>query len=205
MIVAAAVPAFAACATVPASDTASAAGNVTPAMIESTPIAVMEADMLRRMTDPNILGHIAMSDSVEVVMAQFAQKRTRSDDILSYARQMDVDHSSDRAKVRDLAQTTGVGMHTIAGELKASHMGSMVDSVGPQISEITFDRNYVLANLQMHQHMLAELQTLQSVAQNSAVRDHIAAMLPVVQGHLNGARDLARKYGYGSKPLMTRP
>jgi len=64
-----------------------------------------------------------------------------------------------------------------------------------------FDRNYILSQVQMHQHMLGELQVMQDVAKNASVRDHVKATIPVVQAHLDRARDIAKKYDYGHKPL----
>jgi predicted outer membrane protein len=204
ILTAAATTAFVACASTPQYDTASAAGNLS--LLDAPPVTLSadELTMLSRMTDANILGHVAMADSVEVVMAEFAEKRTMSDDILAYARRMDTDHSTHLLKTRDLAGTTNVGIHTIVGEMKASHMGEMVDSIGPQKSEVNFSRNYVLSQVQMHRHMLAELNELAAVAKNAAVRDHITATIPVVQGHLNDAIALARKYDYASKKSLMK-
>lgn len=202
LIGAIAAPAFVACASTQTSDTSAAGALAVPNVIEIVPVSASEAVMLRRMTDPNILGHVSMSDSVEVVMAKFAQQRTKNDDVLDFARKMDVDHSTDMQAVRNIAQTTGLGMHTIVGELAMSHMGAMVDSVGPQISGMTFDRNYILANVQMHQHMLAELETLHASAQNATVREHLAQMIPTVQSHLDRARDIARKYDWASRKAL---
>lgn len=202
LVVALAVPAFVACSSTQ-QNSAEAAGDIMPAQdIEVVPISASEAEMLRRMTDANRLGHMAMGDSVEVVMAQMAEQRTKNDDVLKYARQMDVDHNTSLLAERNLGKTSGLGINTMANELKLSHMGRMVDSIGPQISEVTFDRNYILAMVQMHTHMLGELQEMQASARNQAVRDHIAATIPVVQGHLNRARDIAHKYDYASKKKL---
>jgi predicted outer membrane protein len=200
VVAAVAAPAFIACASTHSNSVMSSAGtlNLTDA---TRALSSSEVNMLERMTDPNILGHIAMNDSVEIVMAQFAEHRTKNDDVLNFAREMDVDHSSDIAAERTLGTTSGVGIHTLANELKASHMGPMVDSVGPQISEMTFDRNYILSQVEMHQHMLGELEVLQGVAKNDMVRDHVRAVIPVVQSHLDRARAIAKKYDYGHKPL----
>jgi predicted outer membrane protein len=116
--------------------------------------------------------------------------------VLNYAREMDTDHSTHLQAERTLAKTSGVGIHTLANELKMSHMGRMVDSIGPQISEATFDRNYILAQIQMHQHMIGELQILQNVAMNPLVRDHVKATIPVVQAHLDRAKAIAKKYQF---------
>jgi putative membrane protein len=199
VVAALAAPAFIACASTHQNDSVAAGTlNVTDA---TATLSSSEVSMLQRMTDPNILGHIAMSDSVEIVMAQFAEHRTKNDDVLNFARMMDVDHSSDIEAERQLGSTTGVGIHTLANELKVSHMGPMVDSVGPQIAEMKFDRNYILSQVQMHQHMLGELQVLQDVAKNDRVREHVKATIPVVQAHLDRAREIAKKYDYGHKPL----
>ncbi|HEY4304528.1 MAG TPA: DUF4142 domain-containing protein [Gemmatimonadaceae bacterium] len=200
VVAALAAPAFIACASTHARDNMAAAGtlNLTDA---TAALSSSEVTMLQRMTDPNILGHLAMGDSVEVVMAELAQTRTKNDDVLNFARDMKIDHATHLEAERSLAKTSGVGIHTLANELAVSHMGRMVDSVGPQISELRFDRNYVLAQVEMHQHMLGELQVLQDVAKNDMVRDHVKATIPVVQAHLDRARALAKKYDYGHKPL----
>jgi putative membrane protein len=203
VVAALAAPAFIACASTRQSDSVSAAGtlNFSDATDATAALSSSEVAMLQRMTDPNILGHMAMGDSVEIVMAEYAQRRTKNDDVLDFARMMASDHSTHLTAERTLGTTSGVGIHTLANELKASHMGRMVDSIGPQISELTFDRNYVLAQIEMHQHMLGELQVMQGVAKNEMVRDHVKATIPVVQAHLDRARAIAKKYDYGHKPL----
>jgi predicted outer membrane protein len=199
VVAALAAPAFIACASSHQNDmSAGGSLNLTDA---TAALSSSEVNMLQRMTDPNILGHIAMNDSVEIVMAEFAERRTKNDDVLNFARAMDVDHSTDIAAERSLATTSGVGIHTLANELKASHMGRMVDSIGPQVSDLRFDSNYIIAQIEMHQHMLGELQVLQDVAKNDAVRNHVKATMPVVQAHLDRARAIAKKYDYGRKPM----
>jgi putative membrane protein len=193
LIAAFAIPALAACS----SYGGSAGGTLdltNPSIVP--PLRMNEVRLLRGMTDANILGHMAMSDSVEVVMAKYAEQRTKDDAVLEFARQMDVEHSTNLAAERQLAQNTGLGMNTMVGEMRVSHMGTLVDSVGPQVSDINFDHNYVVANVQMHRHMLAELEQLQGVAKNDKVQDHIAATMATVERHLSEAHDLAVKHGY---------
>jgi predicted outer membrane protein len=200
VVAALAAPAFIACASTRQNDAMSAAGTLDLPDYAAS-LSTSEMGMLQRMTDPNILGHMAMADSIEAVMAQFAERRTKNDDVLEFARMMDVDHSNHLNADRALGVSSGVGIHTLAIELKASHMGQMVDSIGPQISELKFDRNYILAQIQMHEHMLGELEVMQDVAQNDMVRDHVKATIPVVAAHLERARAIAKKYEFGHKPL----
>jgi predicted outer membrane protein len=200
VVAALAAPAFIACASTRQNDAVSAAGTLNLPDYAAS-LITSEVGMLQRMTDPNILGHMAMADSVEIVMAQFAQRRTKNDDVLQFARMMDVDHSNHLNAERTLGTTSGVGIHTLANELKVSHMGQMVDSIAPQISELKFDRNYILAQIQMHEHMLGELEVMEDVAKNDMVRDHVKGTIPVVAAHLDRARAIAKKYEFGTKPL----
>jgi putative membrane protein len=164
--------------------------------LQDSVISPREVKMLQSMTDPNILGHMAMADSVEIVMAKMAQNRSKSDGVLQFAKQMLADHTASLDNERAVARRTGLGMQTMTGELNVSHFGTMVDSVSPKVSDIAFDRDYVLAQVQMHQHILMELRTLQTVARNPAVRSHIAATIPVVAEHLKRARALAVSHDY---------
>jgi len=185
-----------ACASTSRNQATYSAGNVSLTEPVVPPLAASEVDMLRRMTDPNILGHLAMGDSVEIVMAKFAEGRTKDDAVLDLARTMDVDHSTSLQRERDIAGRNGLGMQTMVGELKMSHMGTYVDSLSPRISELTFDHNYIMAQVQVHRHMLAELRTLQDVARDDAIRRHIAAAIPIVSAHYMKAHDLAVKRQY---------
>lgn len=193
----AALPAFAACAANPPIR-GTAAGVVSPASNSLMLPSLMpsEVELLQRMTDPNILGHIAMGDSVELVMASLAVQRSRSADVLDLARRIIDDHSNSLSRGRDIARKTGLGMHTIAGELALSHMGPWVDSVGPRISDVRIDHNFLIAQIEMHQHMLAEMNTLLTVARDSSVRWHIETDIPTLTDHLERARALAVKRQY---------
>jgi putative membrane protein len=195
-----AIPAGLACASAHHSQTVSSAGSVS---LTDTPrnavLSSRETEMLRSMTDPNILGHMAMADSVEIVMGKLALNRSKTDAVDDFARQMISDHTASLDAEHAIARHDGMGMQTMVGELNVSHMGPMVDSVGPTISEATFDRNYLLSQVQMHRHILAELQTLQDVARDRAVREHVVAAIPVVTQHMNRAHDLAVQRGYLKK------
>jgi predicted outer membrane protein len=60
------------------------------------------------------------------------------------------------------------------------------------------DRGFIRQQVALHQRMINELQSLRSSAQNSAVRQHIDTVLPVMQRHLSRARELQQSLGGGN-------
>jgi predicted outer membrane protein len=194
--VGAALSALAASAAVAQPDQSTAAGTVLP-LYSAAPVGVSETELLRRMSDANILGHLATMDSIEVSMSEWTAGLSKSDAVLKYAKEMDATYRNNLNRDHQLAQQTGIGMTTMAGELKRSHIGPSLDSV--QIaSDLNLDRLYLLSQVQFHRHMLDELQTLEPAAKHPAIRAHIAAAIPIQQDQLMRARAIAISKGFMS-------
>ena len=175
-----------------------ASGTVDLSAYQIPPLDASEQQLLRGMSDADILGHFITVDSMEVATADSAMRILKTDDVLAYARLMHAAHTDHWKRVRDIAKQSAITPVTIFGGLKASHVAASLDSVH-FASDVTLDRHYVMSQVQLHQHVLAELEALQSVAKNPAVRDEIAATIPVVRDHLSRAHALAVEKGFEKK------
>jgi predicted outer membrane protein len=162
------------------------------------PLPPSEAQLLSGMSDANILGHLAATDSLEVALSDTAILHSKSDTVLKYARSMRAMHLASLNAVKVIAKETGLGLTTMTGELRRTHMFATPDSV-TNASDLTIDRHYVLGQIELHQHMIGELELLQTVAKNPRVRDHIAAEIPNERQNLAKARALAHVLGYEVK------
>jgi putative membrane protein len=161
-------------------------------------LAPSESKFLRGFNDSEILGHLMLADSAEVSIAQAALRRSKSDAVLAYAKQMASDHASAKNATRQIAKQADITPVAIVNEMKMSHMGASVDSVDIA-SDLTVDRHYIMSQVEMHQHMLAELETFRGVARNPALRAHIDAEIPAVREHLAKAHEIARSKGFEKK------
>lgn len=175
-----------------------AAGTVDLAAYPAPPLSSPEIQRLRGMSDEDILGHIALVDSIEMATSDSAIRLLKSDQLLSYARMMRANHSTDLMQVRDVAQRTGIPAVEQQGGLRKSHILAQLDSL-PQASDLTMEHHYVMSQIALHQHVLRELEVLQDVARNDAVRQHVEAVIPVVKDHLARAHALAVERGYEKK------
>jgi len=161
----------------------------TPATLTST-----EVTMLRQMSDADIIGHMIAVDSLEMALSDTALKVVKQGMVSAYAKQMHLAHDDDWKSLKDVASSTGLIPTRDVSRLRFSHVAAGVDSVR-KTSDLTTDQQFMRAQIELHAHALAELQTLQSVPRSAALRQHIAAMIPVVQDHLARARAMAKPLG----------
>ncbi len=159
------------------------------------PLNAREARVLRGMSDANILGHLAATDSVEVALSDTTIIKSKSDQVLAYAKMMRAAHLSSMHAVELIAKQTRIGRNTLANELNVTHLFSTPDSVS-NASEQTIDRHYITEQIAIHRHVLAELQLLQGVVKNQRAREHIDAAIPAVRDHLARAVAIAKARGF---------
>jgi predicted outer membrane protein len=192
LVVALAVAGLAACSTM--NRTYMSGGDVDLSVATPADLGADEMTLLRQMSDANILGHLMTVDSLEVTLSDTALYHIKMDDVGAYAKMMHLAHSDDWKALKDIASSTGLKPTIDVGKLRSSHVAAGVDSVR-KTSDVTKDQQFIRAQIELHQHALAELEVLDDVAKNSALREHIAAMIPVVRDHLARAMALAKPLG----------
>jgi predicted outer membrane protein len=153
-----------------------------------------EVTMLRQMSDANIIGHLIAVDSLEVTMSDTALRYIKTDDVNAYAKMMHLAHSDDWKAMKDLAGAAGIIPTIDVGKLRTSHVAAGIDSVR-RTSDVTKDQQYLRAQMELHMHALAELEALQGVPRNAALRQHVDMMIPVVRDHLARANALGKALG----------
>lgn len=169
-------------------------GDVDLSIATPADLGTDETALLQQMSDGNILGHLMTVDSLEVTLADTALRHIKSDNVGDYAKMMHLAHSDDWKALKDLAGSTGIVPTVDITRLRSSHVAAGLDSVR-KTSDITKDQQFIRAQIELHQHALAELQVLDGVARNRMVRSHVSSMIPVVRDHLARAMALAKPLG----------
>jgi predicted outer membrane protein len=169
-------------------------GDVDLSSYPTVTLPSSEVAILREMSDANIIGHLMEVDSIEVAAADTAIHLTRSDDVIAYAKLMQTVHGADRATEMSIANSAGLTPTIDVAKLRSSHVARSLDSL-KIASDLTIDRHYLMSQIQLHEHALAELDMLQGVARRPEIRQHIADMMPVVRDHLARAHALAKSKG----------
>jgi predicted outer membrane protein len=187
-----AVAGAAACSTM--NRTYESGGEVDLSLATPAELGSDETTLLQQMSDANIVGHLLTVDSLEITLSDTALRHVKSDDVGAFAKMMHLAHTDDENALKDIASSAGLVPTIDVSKLRSSHVAAGLDSVR-KTSDITKDQQFIRAQIELHQHALAELNVLQSVPRNSALRNHIADMIPVVRDHLARAMALAKPLG----------
>jgi predicted outer membrane protein len=187
-----AITAAAACSTM--NQTYVSGGDVDLSTAIPAQLTSDEMTMLRQMSDADIIGHIIAVDSLEITLADTALRLVKQGSVSAYAKQMHLAHEDDWKAMKDLAATAGLIPTRDVSRLRFSHVAAGVDSVR-RTSDATTDQQFMRAQIELHKHALAELQVLEGVPTNMALRQHITAMIPVVRDHLARAMAMAKPLG----------
>lgn len=173
-------------------------------------------DLLQGMTDENILAHLAMGDSMEIRMAQRALRNTQDQRVRDFANMLITDHTQSLQQGEAAAQQAGITPQLAVGDTTGMRLMDRMNMPGDTSGTMSgmnmsthhrmaySDANFIRHNVWIHRHMLSELQTLQGVAKNDAVRNKITATIPVVQKHLTAAQQLASQLNVDLNARMNR-
>jgi predicted outer membrane protein len=150
------------------------------------------------MSDADILGHFITVDSMQVATADTLVRLSKTDDVVTYAKLVRASHAQHLRVDSTLARQAGVIPTMLFGGLRASHVAAELDSTR-LASDLTVDRHYIMSQIELNEHVLAELQVLEGVAQNPALREEIRSMMPVLRDHLARAHAIAIEKGFEKK------
>lgn len=192
------LPLFLACAHNPQSNINAAGGSVDISAYPIPSLNASEATLLRGMSDADILGHLITIDSIQIATADTLMRLSKIDEVLTYAKLMLASHTQHLKLDSTLAKQAGITPTMLFGGLRASHVAASLDSTR-LASDLTLDRHYIMSQVELHEHVLAELQELQSVARDAALRDQLASLMPMLRDHLARAHAIAIEKGFEKK------
>jgi len=137
------------------------------------------------MTDAQILGKMSTADSLEVANAKMLQPKLKSADAKSFAKMMITDHTKMKNDGAALAKKANITP-------EMPNMPNEMDKLS-SLSGAALDSAYINMSVEDHQKDLNDLQTMQSQAQNADLKAAIEKAIPVVQKHLDRAKELQQK------------
>jgi putative membrane protein len=151
--------------------------------------------------DPNalFLTDTAHSSNSEIALSQVALERASNPRVREYAQMMVRDHQRGNQDLMTVAQQKGMDVPKRPDELHAKMAASMRQMSGEQ-----FDREYMSAMVADHARLVSKFQDKAANAQDPQVRAFAASQLPVVQMHLDHAREINRSLG-GASTVTARP
>ena len=140
------------------------------------------------MTDQQFVDFAAQTDMVEANIGQLAQTVADSQPVKDYAQMLVTDHTDDFNKLYDTAHQANLDR---PNAIDAEHNKAMIDPF-QKLKGAAFDHRYIREMIAGHTKAIAVYKKEAADAQNPALKSYAEQALPVLQKHLDGAKDLEK-------------
>jgi putative membrane protein len=139
-------------------------------------------------TDTTFMKTLAQGGLAEVEAGKMATEKANDPAVKQFAQQMVEDHTKNNDELKALAQKSGVTLPTTMSHQLQSQQSKLENANG-----VTFDSAYVKDQVQDHQKTVQLLEQEIHGGHDPAVRQFAQETLPVVQHHLDMAKQLQSK------------
>jgi putative membrane protein len=158
------------------------------ALCSFTVLAQKKAAEAAAMTDQQFVDFAAQTDMVEANLGQLAQTAASSQPVKDYAQMLVTDHTKDFNQLYDIAHLNNLNRpDAIDAELDKK----MIDPF-QKLQGAAFDHHYIQGMIAGHTQAIAIYKKEAADAQNPALKAYAEQTLPVLQKHLDGAKDLEK-------------
>jgi putative membrane protein len=151
---------------------------------DKAPMASAKAPM----TDQQFVDFAAQTDMVEANLGQLAQDVGQSQAVKDYGKMLQSDHTDDYGQLQAAAQQTSL---TVPNAIDAVHNKSMIGPMN-KLKGAAFDHKYIAEMIAGHTKAIEIYKKEAQEAQNQAIKSYAETAVPVLQKHLDGAKDLQK-------------
>jgi len=121
-------------------------------------------------------------------MARIAHEKSGNTDVRDFANMIETDHKSALEDLTDLMKDNDLPEPKTIVAATQQDINRMERLTGPE-----FDREFVNMMVSEHQNTVEMFRDQQSTAQNGDLRNYVDSVLPVLEMHLDKARQLQSK------------
>lgn len=143
------------------------------------------------MTDQQFVDFAAQTDMVEANLGQLAQNNASAQDVKDYAQTLVTDHTTDFGQLHTAAQQASLN---VPDAIDAAHNKEMIAPF-QKLNGAAFDHKYIHEMIAGHTKAIAIYKKEAMDAQNDAIKNYAQTALPVLQKHLDAAKDLEKTAG----------
>ena len=146
------------------------------------------------MTDQEFVDFAAQTDMMEAHLGQLASSQASAQGVKDYAQMLVTDHTNDYTQLGGVATKANL---VVPKGLDAMHTKMAVPF--EKLQGAAFDHRYVQEMIVGHTKAIAVYTKEAANAQNPDLKSYANQALPVLQKHLDGAKDLAKAKGSAKK------
>jgi putative membrane protein len=176
-----------------------AAGTIAVLSLFGTAAWAQQSGGEAKPSDPQIVGVVSAANQIDINEAKMALKKTKNDQVKQFAQQMIDDHTKLQKSVDDLAKKLNVKAEPsdISKSLHSADAAEMKKLRG--LRGKAFDKEYIDHEVAYHQQVIdAASKVLIPNAQNAELKSALEGAAPLLQGHLDHAKQIQSSMGSSS-------
>jgi putative membrane protein len=147
------------------------------------------------LTDPNIVYILDEANVSESARGKLAQTKGTSADVKNFGKLMVGEHHALRQAGQQLAKKLNVTPQTPVGDQSEPQAKAEMDSLNAMPKGKAWDKAYIDYEVTYHQSVLQTATKALDAAQNQELKDLIKKAAPVIQKHLDMAKQIQSKQG----------
>ncbi|MHB1224307.1 MAG: DUF4142 domain-containing protein [Gemmatimonadaceae bacterium] len=147
------------------------------------------------MSDPQIVAQVSASNAAEIAAGTIAGEKATAADVKSFARKMVEDHQRLQDQLDSLATRLAITATPAEADTLQDAFDERRESLADATAGADWDRDFMNLQVQMHESTLDLLNRASTAAQNTDLRGALQEAVPVVQGHLDQARQILSGLG----------
>lgn len=140
------------------------------------------------MTDQQFVDFAGQTDMVEANLGQLAQDVSDSQPVKDYGKMLVTDHTNDYQQLNAAAQQANLN---VPNAIDSEHDKALIGPMN-KLKGAAFDHKFIAEMISGHTKAIAVYKMEAADAQNSAIKNYAEAALPVLQKHLDDAKDLQK-------------
>jgi putative membrane protein len=161
----------------------------------AAPAATDTARAADGLTDANIVYILDQANASDSARARLAQTKSTSADVKSFGQLMMGEHHGLRQQGQALAKKLSVTPQAPANDQSEAQAKQEMDTLNAMPKGKAWDKAYIDYEVGYHQALLETATKALGAAQNQELKDLIQKAAPVVQHHLDRAKEIQAKLG----------
>jgi len=161
----------------------------------STTGASANAGASATLTDPNIVAILDQANAADSARGRLAETKGTSADVKSFGRLMVGEHHALRQQGQQLAKKLNVTPQAPPNDQSQAQAKTEMDSLNAMPKGKAWDKAYIDYEVTYHEAVLQTATKALDAAQNQELKDLIKKAAPVIQKHLNQAKQIQQKLG----------
>ena len=145
------------------------------------------------MTDQNVVAKLGGGDSAEVALGKLVASKATNAGVKSYAQMLVTDHSANAKQLAALVKKDSLTPQPPPGDNSATENQQKLDKFQAMAKGMDFDTAFVNDAIADHQKEIDALTSAQASLTNADLKALIGKTIPVMQKHLDKAKELQGK------------